>query len=120
MMLDAGARIKEPRLICADATEFNPSLKVATAPVLLAIACGLSHSRSRTMNIDRRKVNWAIRDCLSYSEEAPDRLAKIEGFLLLLRMSGEWTEFELHQVETRVRKMLSVILDDAEAPPEAI
>jgi hypothetical protein len=69
------------------------------------------------MNIDRPKVNQAVRDCLEYSE-ASDRMSKIEGFLLLLKMSGEWTEQELQQVETRVRKILSAILDDAEARGE--
>jgi hypothetical protein len=72
------------------------------------------------MNIDQRKVNRAIRDCLSCAEQAADRLAKIEGFLLLLKMSGEWDEVELHQVETHVRKILCAILDDANATaPEA-
>jgi hypothetical protein len=64
------------------------------------------------MNIDQRKVNRAIRECLSCCETAPDRLAKIEGFLLLLKMNGGWQESELQEVETRVRKILSAILDD--------
>jgi hypothetical protein len=91
------------------------------APVLLALNLGfLSIGAGRTMNIDQRKVNRAIRDCLSCAEQVADRLAKIEGFLLLLKMSGEWDEVELHQVETRVRKILCAILDDANATaPEA-
>jgi hypothetical protein len=79
----------------------------------------LSIGDSRTMNIDQRKVNQAIRECLSRCEEAPDRLAKIEGFLLLLKMSGEWDEVELQQVETRVRKILCAILDHVDAPHAA-
>jgi hypothetical protein len=87
----------------------------SAAFVLLDLNAGfLSIGASTTMNIDQQKVNQAIRDCLSCSEEAPDRLAKIEGFLLLLKMSGGWDEVELHYVETRVRKILCAILDDAD------
>jgi hypothetical protein len=73
------------------------------------------------MNIDQRKVNRAIRDCLSCCKNAADRLAKIEGFLLLLKMSEEWQEDELQQVDTGVRKIMSAILDDPDGTaPEAI
>jgi hypothetical protein len=92
----------------------------SAAPVLLALNAGfLSIGAGRTMNIDQRKVNQAIRDCLSCSEVAPDRLAKIEGFLLLLKMSGDWDEVELLQVESRVRKILCAILDDVDGTAPA-
>ena len=88
---------------------------MAAAPLLLALSAGfLSIGAGRMMNIDQRKVNQAIRDCLACAEHASDRLARIEGFLLLLKMSGEWGEVELQQVETRVRKILCAILDDVE------
>ena len=85
------------------------------APILLAVGADSLHpGAGNTMNIDQRKVNQAIRDCLSRCEDAPDRLAKIEGFLLLLKMSGEWQEVEMQQVETGVRRILCAILDDAD------
>jgi hypothetical protein len=61
-------------------------------------------------NVNPRKVNEAIRDCLRQCEEGPDILAGFEGFLLSLSAEGGWHEAELHEVETGVRRVLYGIL----------
>jgi hypothetical protein len=79
---------------------------------------GRLHANTSTMKFDQQKINQAIRDCISSSQNASDRLAKIEGFLLRLEMGGLWTDDGLNEGERGCRKILLALMDDANLADE--
>jgi hypothetical protein len=56
------------------------------------------------------KINTAIRDCLArcYESEAP--LAELAEYVILLRAEPAWSDAEIYEVETTVRRVLMGIV----------
>ncbi len=69
--------------------------------------------------IDHSKINNAIRDCLQRCYKSSNAIPRIAEFLDALRSGGGWQDSELREVEARVRRILSSILDGATYPGDA-
>jgi len=59
------------------------------------------------------KINTAIRDCLAFCYKSEIPLARLAEFLILLRSDQSWREADVMQVESSVRRVLTVIISDS-------
>ena len=59
---------------------------------------------------DHAKINQAIRACVRECFGTNAALAKIAGFLDVLRKSEDWNDSEVRHVEAGVRRMLKGML----------
>lgn len=112
----------DSNMACGGEIEIRTRARVGSARHRVCILSrrAILLTRRRSMKyIDQRKVNKAIRECLANCEQASDILARIEGFLLVLKVIGGWREAELHEVEVGVRKVLYGILEGATYPRDA-
>lgn len=60
------------------------------------------------------RINAAIHECLEQCYGAPLPIACMAEYLIQLQSNPTWTESEIHEVETHVRQILTLIV---EMPP---
>jgi hypothetical protein len=61
-------------------------------------------------DIDRTKINEAVRKCLEFCYGSSDVLARVASFVAELKAAGGWNKDEIRAVEIAVHKVLQGIV----------
>lgn len=64
---------------------------------------------------DQTRINAAIRECLDALRPGWSPLAHLAAYLERLRSEPGWSEQEIIEVETAVRRIVVAVIDDGEA-----